>query len=232
LKENVLRKDSRLSILISANAEWDAVRQIVSHDRLESSPYGQYFWADIGEYRALFFQGGWGKVAAAGSTQYVIDHFKPEWLINLGTCGGIKGRITRFDVVAVERAVIYDVHEAMGDSAEAITHYTTELSVPRELPVSIIRTTMYSADRDLTPAYFRELENRYRPSVVDWESGGIAWVAKRNGIPLLIIRGVTDLVSPDAAEAVGNLSLFRENARRVMENLIRELPKYIAVLRE
>jgi len=87
----------------------------------------------------------------------VIDHFKPEYLINIGTCGGIEGRINRFDIVAVERAVIYDIHETMGDSQEAIAQYTTDLKVPRRLPPSVIRTTIYSADRDLTSAYLRDL---------------------------------------------------------------------------
>jgi nucleoside phosphorylase len=38
-----------------------------------------------------FLHGGWGKVAAAGSTQYAIDRWAPARLINLGTCGGFKG---------------------------------------------------------------------------------------------------------------------------------------------
>jgi hypothetical protein len=70
--------------------------------------------------RVLFFYGGWGKVAAAGSTQYVIDHFHPS---------------------------------------------------------------------------------------------------------VLILRGVTDLVSPENAEAQGNLQLFRDNTVRVMRNLIGDLAK-------
>jgi hypothetical protein len=47
---------------------------------------------------------------------------------------------------------------------------------------------------------------------------------------LLILRGVTDLVSLDASEAEGNLALFKENARQVMGGLIRDLPKYFAVM--
>jgi adenosylhomocysteine nucleosidase len=90
----------------------------------------------------LFFHGGWGKVAAAASTQYVIDCFKPQYLINLGTCGGIEGRIARFDVVAAERTIIYDIHESMGNSEEANAYYATDLNVPPELPQSVIRTTI------------------------------------------------------------------------------------------
>jgi adenosylhomocysteine nucleosidase len=220
----------RFSVLISANAEWKSVKTMFPSAQLETSPYDEYFFAEVGEHRTLFFHGGWGKVAAAGSTQFVIDRFQPEFLINLGTCGGIEGRIKRLDVVAAERAIIYDIHEAMGDSPAAIAHYTTELDVPAHLPQQIIRTTIYSADRDLTPAHLLELERRYRPQVVDWESGAIAWIAKQNKTCLLILRGVTDLVSVHSAEAEGNLELFQSNAGQVMQRLIGDLPGIMTAL--
>ena len=217
-------------VMVSANAEWEPVKAMFPDVHIDRSPYGEYFVAPVEGDEVLFFHGGWGKVGAASSTQYAIDHFEIRYLINLGTCGGVEGRVGRFEIVAAERVVIYDIHEAMGDSQEAITHYITDLEVPAELPASIIRTTIYSADRDLTPSSLRELENRYRPRVVDWESGAIAWVAARNGVPVLILRGVTDLVSLDEAEAEGNLQLFRENARQVMQSLVRYLPEVLRVL--
>src|SRR5206468_11605366 len=122
---------------------------------------------------------------------------------NLGTCGGVEGRIKRFDVVALEKVVIYDIAEAMGDSKEAIEHYSTALTLPAQLPVPVAKVTMFSADRDLTSAGLREIDALYRPVVVDWESGAIAWVAHKNAMPVLIRRGVTDLVSLEKAEAQG-----------------------------
>jgi len=80
-------------------------------------------------------------------------------------------------------------------------------------------------------AGLQQYSNQYRPVVVDWESGAIAWVTKRNGTPLLILRGVSDLVSFEKAEAQGNEALFEENARRIMLGLIRDLPKWMRALR-
>jgi len=218
-------------VIVSANAEWESLKPMFRPAQIEHSPFGEYFFGGVAAgLRTLFFHGGWGKVAAGASTQYVIDHFKPRFLINLGTCGGIDGRVSRFDVVAAERTMIYDIHEAMEESHVGIAHYTTDLAVPADLPKQIIRTTIYSADRDLTPFHLRELEKQFHPRVVDWESGAIAWVAKRNKASLLIVRGVTDLVSLDKAEAEGNLALFRENAGRIMQTLIGDLPMYISAI--
>jgi adenosylhomocysteine nucleosidase len=229
---SVQAKGLSLAVLVSADMEWRAVKPLFAGAILHKSPYGEYFYATVQRERVLFFQGGWGKVAAAGSTQYVIDHFKPARLINLGTCGGVEGRVKRFDVVAPEKVVIYDIAEAMGDSEEAIAHYTTTIRLPARITVPVVKATLYSADRDLTPQGLREMESRFHPVAVDWESGAISWVAQRNGTPLLILRGVSDLVSPDKAEAQGNPELFATNAARVMQNLLRDLPLWIAALRQ
>jgi adenosylhomocysteine nucleosidase len=227
VRDSDVEDNVAFSIIVSADAEWAAVKPLFSNIRLEHSPYGEFFHTTVENHPILVFQGGWGKVAAAASTQYVVDRFKPKYLINLGTCGGVEGRIQRFDVVAVERVIIYDVYEAIGDSSEALAYYTTDLDVPESLPPSIIRTTLYSADRDLTPVHLRELEKVLQPRVVDWESGAIAWVARRNRIPVLILRGVTDLANVDKMEAQDNLSLFQENASHVMHKLVQDLPLYI-----
>jgi adenosylhomocysteine nucleosidase len=223
-------KDLRFAVLISANAEWRVVKPLFPNAAVQTSPYGEYFFANVDRERVLFFHGGWGKVAAAGSTQYVIDHFHPTKLINLGTCGGVEGRIQRFDTVLVQKVVIYDIAEAMGDSQEAIDEYTTTLAVPKA-PTAVVPVTLYSGDRDLTSAGLREMDARYRPVAVDWESGAIAWVSHRNSVPLLILRGVTDLVSPTQAEAQGNLQLFQDNTARVMQKLIGDLPSWLAAWR-
>ena len=226
-----MSKDLYFAVLISANAEWRMVKPLFEREKFGTSPYGEYFFADIDGERVLFFQGGWGKVAAAGSTQYVIDHFHPARLINLGTCGGVEGRIQRFEVVALERAIIYDIEEAIGDSTEAIAEYSTSVLLPDRFPVPAVRATMYSADRDLTAAGVRELNAQYQPVVADWESGAIAWVARKNGTPVLILRGVSDLVSSEKAEARGDLQLFENNTGRVMQTLVADLPKWMAAWR-
>src|SRR6266567_2440384 len=93
----------KFAVVVSANAEWKAVKSGFLNARIENSPYGECFFEQVEEEIVLFCHGGWGKVAAAASTQYVIDHFNPEHLINIGTCGGIEGRIQRFDVVVPVR---------------------------------------------------------------------------------------------------------------------------------
>ena len=119
----------------------------------------------------------------------------------------------------------------MGDPAEANADYATDidLSWPTgDDPKGVERGLLLSADRDIQPADVPRLTSQYRAVAADWESGAIAWVAHRNAVPVLILRGVSDVVGPEGSETYGNLAAFEEGARLVMKRLIDELPSWLA----
>jgi adenosylhomocysteine nucleosidase len=220
-------------VLISADTEWRAVKKLLPNVAVSASPYGEQFLRTVeaGTKRpVLFFHGGWGKIAAAGSTQYAIDRFRPRLLVNLGTCGGFQGAIDKGDVLLVEKTVVYDIVEQMGDPAEAIAAYTTTVDLHRaddKLPPGVRRGPLVSADRDIIPADIPRLQKQYGALAADWESGAIAWVAERNHVPVLILRGVTDLVGPEGGEAYGNPTVFEEGTAVVMKRLLDLLPYWL-----
>ena len=223
-------------VIVSANIEWNAVRRILPESIPRTSPYGEWFEKEVGlgddRRSVVFFHGGWGKISAAASAQYAMDRWSPDLVVNLGTCGGFEGSVERNTVVLVERTVVYDIVEQMVDAEEAIRDYSTEidltwLSEPYPHPVS--RTVLVSADRDLMPEDIPDLKSKYGAIAGDWESGAIAWVANRNQVRCLILRGVTDLVGDGGGEAyAGQVQIYVENTERVMSNLILQLPKWIA----
>jgi adenosylhomocysteine nucleosidase len=224
-------------ILISADAEWRVVKAIYRTATYQQSPWGEYFEAAIrlgsDQQRVVFVHGGWGKVAAAGSTQYVIDRWQPRLLVNLGTCGGFEGDIKRLDVILVNRTIIYDIKEAMGDSAQAIADYSTTIDLTwlgSSYPAVVRKTLLVSADRDLVPGELAELKTKYGAVAGDWESGAIAYTCARHHQRLLILRGVSDLVGATlGGEAYGNLQVFEDGTKAVMSNLIEQLPKWLAL---
>src|SRR3972149_5476017 len=146
-----------IAVIISANSEWRAVKEILAPQKVCLTPFGETFEAEGSSY----FHGGWGKIAAAAATQYIIDSFQPDLLVNLGTCGGFEGRTKRGSIILVNKTIVYDIIEQMSDPEEAIEHYSTELDLswledgnPKtagkdEPPVK--RGLMVSADRDIGP---------------------------------------------------------------------------------
>ncbi len=227
--------DKRIPVLISANSEWRAVKEILAPQKVKSTSLGETF--DV--QGLTYFHGGWGKISAAATTQHIIDNFQPDLLINLGTCGGFEGRIARGTIILVTKTIVYDIIEQMSDPEGAIAAYSTELDLSwledREPQTAghgtspVIRGLLVSADRDIVPADIPGLVQKYGAVAADWESGAITWVAKRNGVRCLILRGVSDLVSPRGGEAYGNIELFHKNTKSVMKNLIEQLPEWLAL---
>ena len=229
-----MKADVDIIVIISANIEWRAVRQLVSEVRIEISPFGEFLRKSTRsgnqEHSLILFHGGWGKISAAASCQYAIDRWKPKLLVILGTCGGFKGEIEPGVIVLVERTIIYDIFEQMGDTDAHIAHYTTELDLSwlREpYPQEVLKGLLVSGDRDLHPVDINGLKRRFGAIAGDWESGAIAFVARRNEIPCLILRGVSDIVSEKGGEAYEDISLFEESANQILSNLLSTLPAWI-----
>ncbi len=219
-------------VVVSANVEWRAVRRRFPNVVVQLCPFGEWLVTTIGEdaRTVLFVHGGWGKIAAAASTQYVIDHCDPLLIVNLGTCGGFEGQVERGTVILVQRTIVYDIDEQMGDQDEHLAHYSTEIDLdwlPPADPHDVVRSLMISGDRDLAPDDLARLSHQFGAIVGDWESGSIAWVAKRNNRRILILRGVSDLVGHSGGEVYGDVRRFENRVEAIMGRLIRQLPDWL-----
>jgi adenosylhomocysteine nucleosidase len=221
-------------VLISANTEWKVLRALLAEPPASQSPFGEWFAREVGppgqRRSVVFVHGGWGKIAAAGSTQYAIDRWKPRLLVNLGTCGGFGGVVEKGDVLLVDKTVVYDIVEMMGDPAEAIADYSTTIDlawVGADLPAGVRRGSLVSADRDLQPSDIPHLQAAYGALAADWESGSIAWVAAHSKVPLIILRGVSDVVGKEGSETYGNMAAFEAGTRLVMKGLLDALPGWV-----
>ena len=193
----------RVVALISASAEWKILVAQLPGEAKHATPFGEWFVHRLGSEEVVFFHGGYGKVSAAGSTQYAIERWHPQLLVNLGTCGGFGGERKVGDIVLASETYLYDIVELMGDPEEALEDFHTKLDPalwPARLASRVAIGPIVSADRDLDPAVVATLHAKYHASAGDWESGAIAWVAAHNHTRVIILRGVTDLVDAVAGD--------------------------------
>ncbi len=219
---------SPIVVLVSADAEWRALRAVLGQPKEERTPLGETFSREYrtprGRVSVPFLHAGWGKVSSAAATQYAVDRWRPRLLVNLGTCGGFRGAVARGQVLLVKDTLVYDIHERMGDSQEALDHYATKLDPelwPRGQRAGLRMERLISADRDIDPTEIPELVRRFGAVAADWESAAIAFVAARNKTPLAILRGVSDLVGPEGGEAYGDLAQFEAGSQRIMGEQLR-----------
>lgn len=222
----------KIAVVVSAVAEWVGVTLLFPESKIESFPYGERFTANVAGRVLTFFHSGWGKIASAGTMQYLIDHHAPDLIVNLGTCGGFEGVMNQGDVILVERTMVYDIVELMGD-LDISNYYASSLDLgwladPPPHPVR--RALIASADSDLPPSKIPLLKVKGAVAA-DWESAALAWVARKNNARLLILRGVSDIVNETEGEAYDNIEIFNERAKDIMKMLIAQLPDWLNTVR-
>ena len=222
----------KIVVLISAIAEWNAVKPLFSDAKIRRFPFGECFDILIQDEHISFFHSGWGKIASAGSMQYVLDQYSPDLVVNLGTCGGFEGVVNQGDIILVDKTYVYDIVELMGD-LDIVSYYASSLDLSwlsEPYPFPVRRGLIASADSDLPPTKIPFLKS-HGAIAADWESAALAWVAQRNNARLLILRGVSDMVSEAGGEAYNNIEVFNERARGIMEQLIEQLPEWLNAVR-
>lgn len=218
----------KVVVLISAIAEWNAVKPLFPDVKMRRFPFGECFDILLQDEHISFFHSGWGKIASAGSMQYVINKYSPDLIVNLGTCGGFEPAVRQGETILVEKTYVYDIVELMGD-LDIVSYYATSLDLSwlaEPYPYPVRRGTIASADSDLPPAKIPLLRSQ-GAIAADWESAALAWVAQRNNARLLILRGVSDMVSEEGGEAYDNIEIFNERARGVMQQLVEQLPDWL-----
>lgn len=207
-------------ILINAKSEWKAIKLFFSGVGIQNSPFGEYFIND----RCLYFYTACGKSNAAAATQYIIDHWEPKYIINIGTCGGFLSQTEVGNVILVTETLMYDVLEEEGAVSETFDSYRSKLDLTAfntvDIPVDH-RGLMISADRDVLPEEVPGLIKKYAAMAADWESASIAHIAKLNRVPVLILRGVSDLISEQNAEMYGDADLYEMRVEDVMKKLMK-----------
>lgn len=217
-------------VLIASNSEWRVVQESLHPGRYDQTPFGQTFTTRIGRRVVRFIHSGVGKIAAAAAAQYALGCWKPELLVNLGTCGGFAGAVARGQIILAERTLVYDIYVQMSDAQAAIRRFSTELDLSwlREpFPQPVLRGLLLSADRDIIADEIAGLSARYGAVAADWESGAVAWVAARSGVRCLILRGVSDLVGEEPKTREAMLAEYHEGTRLVMPALLGALPGWL-----
>lgn len=146
---------------------------------------------------------GIGKVNAAAGTQYAIDHFSPERIVNLGVAGGIDASMKVGEVYSISKCFQCDFdlsevnHTPKGTVNEYDSPYfelsnfsTSQLS---DFPTAIVSTGDFFANDDFDREFvYGEMGAWLR----DMELGAIAHVCKRVGVRCCALKSVSDVHFP------------------------------------
>ena len=214
-----------ITVLVFAGREWRATRARLGVDLpLQASPLGPWLPASWpgpgGPVSGVVFHPGPGKIAAGAAAQWALLTWQPQLLVVLGTCGSIHPDRAPLDLLAARRTVVYDFTSAVPAARDRMQQ-AYRIDLP-ELPDlgglthPVRPAVLATGDGDPSPSQLTQLRKEEGAEAVDWESGAVAWVCRQNGVPCLILRGVSDDAT---ASGAAQQAAYAQAAPRVMDSL-------------
>lgn len=173
-------------------------------------------------FNLIIAKSGVGKVNSALCTQYIIDNFSPNYIINTGIAGGISSDLSVGDIVIGKDLVQYDFdtsalgyakgYMCTGINKDKPTVYYSdeELTLAFEKAINqsnssikIHKGRIATGDTFIAGATKKqEIKNIFNATACEMEGCSIAQVANANKIPCLIIRAISDLADGSAVESL------------------------------
>lgn len=163
---------------------------------------------------------GIGKVNSAAMTQFIIDNYKVNLIINSGCAGALTNKVGIMNVVISDYVTYHDfkplrvMNYSVPDNGRVKAN--ERLIELAEKTLEDIKTILYyigpicSGDSFITDSKKRdEVFNDTESLVVDMESASIGHISKLNNVPFVSIRTVSDFA--DGIEDMETLAAYQSS---------------------
>ena len=198
----------KYGIIAAMNEEMIEIKKIMTDIKENKIHELIFFVGSINNNEVCLVQCGIGKVNAARVTQIMIDNFKPECIINVGSAGSANDELEIGDIVIGKYFVQHDFdltafgHKKgyipnIGDKIECNNKFIDEMKETisnlsnNEYNVKI--GTIASGDLFCTDINVKnEIRNNYNADAIDMESSAIVQICYLDKVPFVIIRSISD----------------------------------------
>lgn len=169
-----------------------------------------------------------GCEAASLTTSIAIKRFKPDLVINCGTCGGFKDKLDIGDVVIGNVAFYHDhdVPEEKGTVQSYGDYKLWERSwyIADELGLKVANVSTGSSLINHDEEISRMV--KHGGDVKDMEGAAVAFVCYLSKVPCMLVKSVTDHIDSTAS----TYDTFKKNFKRSVYYLFLEMEKILSLL--
>lgn len=220
-----------ITVQVGCRTEWRALEgaldAITSLAPEASGPFSHYQSLDLEGVDLIAFQGGPSKTIAGAACQHALSTHKPDLHVMLGTCGGVSGRPGVGGLMYADRAAQYDCIDRLCDTNDFFYDafdVHIDNSWIREVlePLGLVAGTVATADQDIDFSVRKTLMS-HGADAADWESAAVALVCHHNQVPVLILRGVSDIPEEDLSQ-VAQAESFINRTPMIMKAFAGILP--------
>jgi adenosylhomocysteine nucleosidase len=233
----------RIGIIGAMDEEVTILRENMT-DIKETEIAGCHFYeGKMAQADVVLLQSGIGKVNAALGTTLLIDHYKPQYIINTGSAGGFDQTLEVGDVVISTEVRHHDVD---------VTAFNYEYGQVPQMPAAflpdpfLVETAEAAAQLGFGAGHVTKgliatgdsfLSDPKRVAFIkekfptlkagEMEAASIAQVCHQFGIPFVIIRSLSDIAGKDANISFDQfLDTAAKNSAELIISMVRELRKH------
>lgn len=201
-----------IGMIVAMSSEVAALLEKIGTPAETESPSGFEVMAySLGKNMLYVVKSGVGEIYAASAAQMLISQYGVKMIVNFGICGGLTDDMALKKAVVVEKAVHYAFDLSEIDDCE-VGQYpgypdvylpaSEELvNLALEADPSLEKVICASADKFVgDPVEKRELHRRFGAKICEMEAAGIILTANRAGVPVLLIKAVSDSASAGPEE--------------------------------
>lgn len=194
-----------------------------------------FFKGTINKKEVALVEAGVGKVNAARVTQVLIDNFKIEAIINVGSAGSSNDELEIGDIVIGKTLVQHDfditafghpkgfisnVGQNVESDASLLSKMEKTISNLKDKDFNIKVGTIASGDIFCTEIKMKnKIKEKFNADAIEMEGAAIAQVCKLDNIPFIVIRSISD--KPNGNNEI-TFDEFLKTASKRCANLLKE----------
>ena len=225
----------KIGIVIAIERELQAF--LKSNYEIETIEDGCFscFKTVIGGNEVYAIKSGWGLIDAAMTTQYLIDKYKVEIILNFGVTGALDPSLKVSDLFYVSKCVNFDfdtstiddvvVHQ-YGDMKDEFIYLDQSLiDVIKELYPEIKEAVDASGDMFVEKTEDKEARFAAGCNICDMEIVAISRVCFLNDVKCMSIKCISDEYDGDGSDFEKNVHASAEKAFVLIENFLKHIGK-------
>lgn len=227
-----------IGIIAAESKEMNEIKKLMKNIEEKDLFNLQFFTGIIEEAECVLVECGEGKVNAARTTQIMIDNFKIDKLVNVGSAGAINEYLNVKDVVIADKLVQYDFDiSGLGYEKGEICNIGKYIYCDKTLveecqeaieniendSYKVVIGTIATADSFCDkPEIAKMVRKEFNAECVEMEGAAVAQVCYLDKIPFLVIRGISD--TPNGNNKIDfrkYLEIASKQSAKILQNLIK-----------
>lgn len=229
-----------IGIIAAEDEEMLAIKELMKEVTKKSIFNLKFYIGKIHDKDCVLVKCGVGKVNSARTTQILIDNFDVQYVVNVGSAGGIDPDLKIGDIVIGDRLVQYDFDirgvgdYELGEICDLGKYIESDKKLldiikntKNELKdINIKFGTIASADKffndvEEAPRIRKEFDNS---KCVEMEGAAIAQVCFLDNIPFIVIRGISDVANGNnKIDFHEYLKMASKQCAVIMEKIIKKI---------